>query len=394
MLSAVGREYLLKSFEFQLPTRIVFGFGASDGVGQEAKAFQPKCALVITDQGVANAGILDRVTSNLETEGVKFAVFSEVSPNPRDVEVEAGVGFAREHDCDLLVAVGGGSVIDCAKAIGTLLTHGGKVQDYEGLGKLVKPISPLIVVPTTHGTGSEVTFWYVITDEKAKRKVDGGSPLMAARVALVDPELTLSLPPSLTAATGLDALTHAVEAYTGLPSEPLTDSLALTAIELIGRSLRQAYANGGNREARYDVTLGSVLAGVAFGNSDVGAVHCISETLGGFYDIPHGVANAVYLPIVVEYNLIAAPERFARVACALGASPAGLSPLASGRELVATLEQLNRDLGIPSAREAGVKDEDLPALADLCARNVSVESNARVMTQDGFLHLLKVGQGR
>lgn len=382
----------MKSFEFQLPTRIVFGFGASDGVGEEAKAFQPTRTLVVTDEGVARAGILERVTDRLRAEDVQYDVFSDVSPNPRDVEVEAGVELAREHDCDVLVAVGGGSVIDCAKAIGTLLSNGGRVQDYEGLGKLTRPIPPLIAVPTTHGTGSEVTFWYVISDEKAKRKIDGGSPLMAARVALVDPELTLSLPPSLTAATGVDALTHAVEAYTGLPSEPLTDSLALTAIGLIGRSLRKAYADGADRPARYDVTLGSLLAGVAFGNSDVGAVHCISETLGGFYDIPHGVANAIYLPIVVEYNLSAEPERFGHIARALDESADGPSRGADATALVGMLRKLSQDLGIPSAREAGVKDEDLTALADLCMRNVSVESNARVMTHEGFLHLLEVGQ--
>lgn len=382
----------MKSFEFQLPTRVVFGFGASHGVGEEAKALEREGALVVADEGVAKAGILERITDRLEAADVEYAVFSDVSPNPRDVEVEAGVELARAQGCGLLVAVGGGSVIDCSKAIGTILSNGGRVQDYEGLGKLTKPIPPLIAVPTTHGTGSEVTFWYVITDEKEKRKVDGGSPLMAASVALVDPGLTLSLPPSLTAATGIDALTHALEAYTVLPSEPLTDSLALTAIELIGRSLKRAYANGGNREARYDVTLGSLLAGVSFGNSDVGAVHCISETLGGYYDVPHGVANAIYLPIVVEYNLMSDPERFARIARALAASTDGIRHVVGAEDLVGMLKRLNKDLGIPTAREVGVKDEDLPALADLCMRNVSVESNARVMTHDGFLDLLQAGQ--
>jgi alcohol dehydrogenase len=382
----------VKSFEFQLPTRIVFGFGASEGVGQEAAAFAAKRALVVTDPGVIAAGIIDLIASRLQAEGVDHVVFNAVSSNPRDVEVEAGVLVAQENGCDVLVAVGGGSAIDCAKAIGTLMTNGGRIQDYEGLGKVVKPITPLIAIPTTHGTGSEVTFWYVITDAAKKRKVDAGSPLMAARVALVDPELTVSLPPTLTAATGLDALTHAIEAYTGMPNEPLTDSLALTAVSLIGRSLRKAYANGQNREARYDVTLASLLAGVAFANSDVGAVHCISETLGGFYDIPHGVANAVYLPIVAEYNLLAEPERSARLADALADGGGGPVPGGGGERLVAMLEKLNQDLGIPSARDIGVKDEDIPRLAEICTTNVSIESNARPITAEGFCRLLEIGQ--
>lgn len=382
----------MKSFEFQLPTRIVFGFGASEGVGQEAAALAAKHALVVTDPGVIAAGIVDLIAARLQAEGVDHVVFSDVSSNPRDVEVEAGVAVARENGCDVLVAVGGGSAIDCAKAIGTLLTNGGRVQDFEGLGKLVQPITPLIAIPTTHGTGSEVTFWYVITDSAKKRKVDAGSPLMAARVALVDPELTVSLPPSLTAATGLDALTHAIEAYTGMPNEPLTDSLALTAVGLIGRSLRKAYANGQNRQARYDVTLASLLAGVAFANSDVGAVHCISETLGGFYDIPHGVANAVYLPIVAQYNLLAEPERSARLADALADGIGGPTPGGDGERLVAMLERLNSDLSIPSASAIGVKDADIPRLAELCTTNVSIESNARPINAEGFCRLLEIGQ--
>ena len=382
----------MKSFEFQLPTRIVFGLGASEGVGQEAAALAAKRALVVTDPGLVSAGIVDLMTARLQAEGIESVVFSAVSSNPRDVEVEAGVAVARENGCDVLVAVGGGSAIDCAKAIGTLMTNGGRIQDYEGLGKVVKPSTPLIAIPTTHGTGSEVTFWYVITDAAAKRKVDAGSPLMAARVALVDPELTVSLPPTLTAATGLDALTHAIEAYTGMPNEPLTDSLALTAVSLIGRSLRKAYANGQNREARYDVTLASLLAGVAFANSDVGAVHCISETLGGFYDIPHGVANAVYLPIVAQYNLLAEPERSARLADALADGSGEPAPGGGSERLVAMLEKLNQDLGIPSARDIGVKDEDIPRLAEICTTNVSIESNARPITAEGFCRLLEIGQ--
>jgi alcohol dehydrogenase len=376
----------MKTFEFQLPTRIEFGFGASEGVGREAAALGAR-ALVVTDPGIVASGIVDPIIARLTDEGVAHLLFSDISQNPRVVEVEAGVAAAKDHGCDVIVAVGGGSAIDCAKAIGALVTNGGRVQDYEGLDKLTKPSTPIIAIPTTHGTGSEVTFWYVITDADAKRKIDGGSPLMAARVALVDPELTLTLPPALTASTGIDALTHAIESYTCLLSEPLTDSLALTATRLLGRSLRRAYANGNNREARYDVMLASLLAGAAFGNSDTAAVHCISETLGGFYDIPHGVTNAIYLPIVTEYNLMADPEKHRDLAAAL----CGYTrPDADGEMLVEMLYQLNRDLDIPSAREVGIREEDIPQLAELCAVHVSVESCPHVMKSADFAKVLKL----
>jgi alcohol dehydrogenase len=385
------REHSMQPFEFQLPTRIRFGNGVARDVGEEAQRLGGR-ALVVTDPGVKDAGLLDGILASLSAAAVEAVIFDSISANPRDTEVLQGVGLAKAESCDVLVAVGGGSVIDAAKGIGTILTHGGRVQDYEGLDKLTTRITPLIAVPTTHGTGSEVTFWYVISDVAEKRKVDGGSPLMAAWVALVDPEMTLSLPPGLTAATGLDALTHAVEAYTCTIAEPLTDCLALNAIGLIARSIRTAHANGRDLDARCDMMLASLLAGVAFGNSDVAAVHCISETLGGYYDIPHGVANAIYLPIVADFNSMALPERYAAIAGALGGNIAGLSAIEAARLAGPLLQSLSADLNIPTAKEVGVRDEDLPVLAAIAARNVSVESNPRAVGEEAFLEILKVAQ--
>jgi alcohol dehydrogenase len=384
----------MKNFSFQLPTRIEFGHGVSANVGDEAKGLGGSRALVVTDPGVKNAGLVEPILARLDGAGVDWVIFDEVSPNPRDTQVQTGSDFAASEGCDVLVAIGGGSPMDTAKAIGVVLTGGGRIQDYEGLGLVKGPITPLIAIPTTSGTGSEVTFWSVITDTERSFKMSVGSPLCAATVALVDPDLTVGLPAGITAYTGVDALTHAVEGYTATLSEPLTDSLAVSAIRLIGTSLRQAYANGANLDARYDMSLASLLAGVAFGNSDIGAVHCMGEAIGGLYDVPHGIAMAIYLPHVVEFNAIAVPEKFAVVAEALGKDVSGTSAVDAAKCAAAAIRELTDDLGIPSAPEVGVKSEDVPRLAKASAVNVSVESNPRVVTEKDFVALFEAAQER
>jgi len=383
----------MKNFSFQLPTRIEFGNGVSGTVGDEAKGLGGSRALVVTDPGVRAAGLVEPVLEHLEAAGVSWVVFDDVSPNPRDTQVQKGSESAAAEGCDVLVAIGGGSPMDTAKAIGVVMTGGGRIQDYEGLGLVKGPITPLIAIPTTSGTGSEVTFWSVITDTERSFKMSVGSPLCAATVALVDPELTVGLPAGITAYTGIDALTHAVEGYTATLSEPLTDSLAVSAIRLIGNSLRQAFANGANSEARHDMSLASLLAGVAFGNSDIGAVHCMGEAIGGLYDVPHGVAMAIYLPVVAEFNAIACPEKFAVVAQALGEDVSHLPQAEAAKRAAAAIRQLADDVGIPSAAEIGVLPKDFPRLAKAASVNVSVESNPRVVTEQDFLTLYQRAQG-
>ena len=382
----------MTSFSFQLPTRIEFGRGVSSTVGEEAKRLGGTRALVVTDAGVAAAGLVEPVLERLSEAGVTSVVFDHVAPNPRDTSVELGAKLADAEGCDVIVAVGGGSPMDTAKAIGVIATNGGKIQDYEGLGQVRKPITPLIAIPTTSGTGSEVTFWAVITDTERSFKMSVGSPLCAATVALVDPELTVGLPASATAYTGVDALTHAVEGYTTTLAEPLTDSLAVSAIRLIGKSLRRAYANGGNLDARHDMSLASLLAGVAFGNSDIAAVHCMGEAIGGLYDTPHGIAMAIYLPVVTEFNCIAVPDKYAVVAEALGEDVSGLSQLEAAKRAAIAIRKLTDDLGIPSASQAGVRREDFPRLAHAASINVSVESNPRVTTEEDFHALFEAAQ--
>ena len=378
----------MKEFEFLLPTRIVFGNGVIKKVGGEAKKLGTH-ALIVTDKGIIGTGYVEKIKEYLTDAGLAVEIFDEIDPNPRDASVQKGAVFVKEKGCDILVGVGGGSPIDTAKAIGVIVGEGGVIQDYEGLDKVQKPIMPLIAIPTTAGTGTEVTFWSVITDTERKFKMSIGSPLMAARVALVDPEVTFTLPPPLTASTGIDALVHAIEGYTATLSQPISDSLAITAMQLIGQNIRQAYANGCNAEARYNMMLGSLLAGIAFGNSDTASVHCMGEALGGLYDTAHGIAMAVCLPHCIEYNIISDPVRFSKVAEALGEKVEGLTLIEGAQKAVDAIWKLTSDLNIPTAKEVGLREEDLERLAEAASVNVSVESNPRTMKKEDFLLLFK-----
>ncbi len=382
----------MKQFRFQLATRIEFGNGVAANVGKEARGFGGSRALVVTDQGIVSAGLLDPILASLEESQISVTVFDGVEPNPRDTTVARGAEVALSQECNVIVAVGGGSPIDAAKAIGVIQQEGGKIADYEGRGVVTKPIAPLVAIPTTAGTGSEVTFSSVVTDTARSFKMSVNSPLIAARVALVDPKLTVGLPAALTAATGMDALTHAIEAYTATLSEPLTDSLAVTAIRLIGKSLRQAYANGSTLAARHDMMLASTLAGMAFCNADLGGVHCMGEGIGGLYDTPHGVAMAIYLPFVAQFNCIAVPEKFAVVAEALGEDVAHLSIVEAAKRTPKAIRKLADDLRIPCAADVGVRREDFLDLAKAAALNGSAGANPRVASEQDFLDMFEAAQ--
>lgn len=376
------------NFEFLLPMRIVFGNDVINQIGEEAKIIG-KRAFIVTDKGVLKTGYIERIQQLLKDVDIESDVFSDVDPNPRDKSVQKGFEKANKFKTDMLLGVGGGSAIDTAKAIGIILQEGGKIQDYEGLDRVKKPITPLIAVPTTAGTGTEVTFWSVITDTKRKFKMSIGSPLMAAKVALVDPMLTLTLPRDITAFTGIDALVHAIEGYTSMLSQPISDSLALSAIERIRPNIRKAFANGGNVEARYNMMLGSMLAGISFGNSDVASVHCMGEAMGGLYDTPHGLSMAVCLPYCMEHNIIANPEKFADIAWALGEDVEGLTSLEAARLSVAAIRSMLKDLDIPDARSIGLKKTDLNKLAAAAAANVALESNPRSLDKQDFLMMFQ-----
>lgn len=379
---------MIGSFEFVLPTRIVYGSGVSKNLANELAGFGKKHPLIITDKGLIKAGIVEKVLHGLKEAGIAFDIFGEIEPNPRDSTVHRGYDFAKAKGSDSLVAIGGGSSMDTAKAIGVLLTHGGNIRDYEGLGKVEKPICDLVAIPTTVGTGSEVTFWSVITDSERHYKMSIGSPLIAAKVALVDPDLVESLPSSIVASTGMDALTHAVEGYTCTLAEPITDACGIYAIRMIAENIRKAVLEN-NNEAKANLLLGSLIAGISFGNSDIAGVHCMGEALGGLYDTPHGLAMAVLLPHVMEYNYVSDLGKFREIAKAMGQDIAGLTEESAAYASVLAVKQLGQDLKIPSLLELGVKAEDLPELAKRSAVNVSVDSNPRPVTEKEFLEIFK-----
>lgn len=378
---------LLNSFSFELPTKIEYGVGVTKSLVDVIKNENYKRLLLVSDEGVVRSDLLQQVSDLLDAHHLKWELFDRVEPNPKDYNVEEGTETARRLGADCLVAVGGGSPIDCAKAIAVVARQGGAVRDYEGPGKIGPDVLPLIAIPTTAGTGSEVTFSSVITDSGEKFKFSIKDPKIAPRVALIDPEMTLTMPPALTAATGMDALTHAIEAFTARASEPLADAAALYAIELIGAYLKSAVADGDNLEARAGMLLGSVLAGIAFSHSDVAAVHCVAEALGGKYDAAHGVCNAVVLPAVMAYNLEYCKAQYARIAVAMGLTCENIDE--GARQAVAAVEQLAVDVRLPKFGSLGVRESDLAELAANSFKNGSNIDNPRPMTKDDYLCLFK-----
>ena len=379
---------LLNSFSFELPTKIEYGIGAAKGLADVIKNLNAAKVLMITDEGVMRSGLLERITGSLEAHDLKWKVFDRVEPNPKDYNVEEGTEIAKQFGPDCLVALGGGSPIDCAKAIAVVARQGGAVRDYEGPDKIGIDVLPLIAIPTTAGTGSEVTFSSVITDSREKFKFSIKGPQIAPKVALVDPEMTLTMPPELTASTGMDALTHAIEGFTAKVSEPIADSAALYAIELIATYLRTAVADGNNIESRAAMLLGSVLAGIAFSHSDVAAVHCVAEALGGKYDAPHGVCNAVVLPAVMAYNMEYCKERYARIAVAMGLP--GENTDQAARQAVEAIEKLASDVRLPGFNSLGVQEKDLDELAVSSFKNGSNVDNPRPMTKADYLELFRI----
>jgi alcohol dehydrogenase class IV len=378
------RFAMVNTYALCLPSSLIFGVGAAETVAEKAKELGKSKVLIITDKGVVGAGLLEKVLTPLEKAGVQAHIFDQIEPNPRDHTVLKALEFAKKKKSELIIGLGGGSAIDAAKAVGALLTNPGPLQDYLRGTALKNPPPPLIAVPTTSGTGSEVTQFSVVTDTERSFKAGIASPLLIPKVAIVDPALMESMPPSLAAATGMDALTHAVEAFVSVNSQPFSDALALHAIRLIGTFLRPSVANGSNQEARSQMAMASTLAGVAFSNAGVGLVHAMAHPLGGRFDVPHGVANAILLPSVMRLNLIARLEKFGQVAQALGEKVEKLSAVDAGKKAVEAIRQLSADVGIPARlSEVNVKAEGIAQLAeDAMNMKRAMASNPRVVKQE------------
>ena len=382
---------LLNSFSFELPTKIEYGIGAVERLAEIIKALDAESLLVVTDKGIRNSGLLERISNLLDAGKLAYQIFDNVEPNPKDYNVQEGAEIAKRLNPDCLVTVGGGSPIDCAKAIAVVARQDGAARDYEGPNRIGADVLPLIAIPTTAGTGSEVTFSSVITDSQEKYKFSIKDPKIAPKVALVDPAMTLTMPPGLTAATGMDALTHAIEGFTANAAEPIADSAALYAIEMITAHLETAVSDGNNMEARAGMLLGSVLAGIAFSHSDVAAVHCVAEALGGKYDAAHGVCNAVVLPAVMEYNLNYCTDRYARIATAMGLSYDNVEE--GARQAVKGVQKLAADVHLPEFGTLGVQDKDFEELALNSFKNGSNIDNPRPMTEEDYMSLFKMLSG-
>ena len=370
---------------FHMPTRLIFGSGCMDTlenvIMEDLRANRP---FLITDRNLLQTGLVDKVVSKID--GIE--VFDDVEANPKSTTVNRVGDEAREKAPDAVIALGGGSVIDAAKAIALLVTNPGEIEQYEGREKYVNPPLPLIAIPTTCGTGSEVTWVSVITDTRRKFKMSIKGTQMFPAVAMVDPDLIMTLPAAVIASTGMDALTHAVEAFTVKPATPITDLFALEAIQRIWRSLPKAYENiTDEKKAREDLMLGSTLAGIAFGNSDVGSVHCISESIGALFDLPHGVANAVFLPHIMRFNLPVCMKRYAHIAETIGVE--GSDEKNSAERLVSEVKALSRRINIPRFADLNIDPREFDLIARYSYQNNSNGSNPRGMKPEDYLAILK-----
>nr|MBF0221577.1 iron-containing alcohol dehydrogenase [Desulfobulbaceae bacterium] len=340
------------NFTVTQPTLIRFGCGAVNDLASLVKKFGGTKVLVVADPGLEKAGLLNRIVAPLKENGVGYELYTDVDPEPGLRLADNGAALAKKMGADCVIGAGGGSAMDVAKAISILITNGGKAEDYLGLGKIKKAGVPKIMVPTTSGTGAEVTFTAVFINEKTQSKGGMNGDPLYPEAAVLDPELTVSLPQHVTAFTGIDAFTHAIEAFVSSQAHPVSDMYAMEAMDLIAANLGKAYANGNNIDARSNMLLGSLLGGKALATAGVGLVHAMAYPLGGMFGIPHGLANAVLLPYVIEYNLIGAPEKYAAVAEIMGCETDGLSLKEAARTTVDALYELNMEVGIPSSLEA------------------------------------------
>jgi alcohol dehydrogenase class IV len=373
-----------------IPTDVYFGFGSIRSLSDRVRGVGSRTILVVTDPGVRAAGLLDRVTTALEATGRPLLVYDKVTADSGSELIAEAVERLHQHDADLVVGVGGGSALDTAKAVAALATNPGSPLDYVGLHKLkVRPL-PTVAIPTTAGTGSEVSLWSVFTDDTRQLKVAIGGVLVYPTIAVCDPDLTLDLPPALTATTGLDALAHAIECYTNTACQPISASLALEAIRLIGAHLRRAVSNH-DRESRYAMMLASTMAGMAMNPTRLGLAHALAMPLGSWdLKIPHGVAIAVTLPKVMAFNWCAAPDRFVPVARALGEQIDEGSVLEGAAQAAQAVQRLADDVGIPkSLSEFGLREHHVSRVVEEAMKSGNVVVNPRRTTSDQLADILR-----
>ncbi|WP_253657964.1 MULTISPECIES: L-threonine dehydrogenase [unclassified Vibrio] len=368
---------------FFIPTVNLMGAGCLKDAADSIQSQGFKKGLIVTDKILNQIGVVKQVQDLLTERDVATVVYDGTQPNPTITNVNDGLALLKENECDFVISLGGGSPHDCAKGIALVASNGGKIGDYEGVDQSAKPMLPLVSINTTAGTASEMTRFCIITDEERHIKMaivdKHTTPLMSVN----DPELMLAKPASLTAATGMDALTHAIEAYVSIAATPITDAVAIKAIELIQDHLRTAVKNGENLEAREQMAYAQFMAGMAFNNASLGYVHAMAHQLGGFYDLPHGVCNAILLPHVQRYNAQVCPERLRDVAKAMGVDVEGMSAEQGAAAAIDAIVELAKDVGIPSGiKELGAKLEDIPTLADNALKDACGFTNPKQATHE------------
>ncbi|MDK2796860.1 iron-dependent methanol dehydrogenase [Tepidiphilus sp. HLB4] len=375
---------------FFIPSVTLVGPGCVKEVGPRAKMLGAKRALIVTDAGLHKMGLSQEIADLLRSEGIDSVIFAGAEPNPTDINVHDGVKVYQKEKCDFIVSLGGGSSHDCAKGIGLVTAGGGHIRDYEGVDKSKVPMTPLIAINTTAGTASEMTRFCIITNTDTHVKMAIVDWRCTPLVAIDDPRLMVKMPPALTAATGMDALTHAVEAYVSTAATPITDTCAEKAIELIGQWLPKAVANGDWMEARAAMCYAQYLAGMAFNNASLGYVHAMAHQLGGFYNLPHGVCNAILLPHVCQFNLIAATERYARIAALLGVDTSGMETREAALAAIAAIKELSSSIGIPRGlSELGVKAADHKVMAENAQKDACMLTNPRKATLEQVIGIFE-----
>lgn len=369
---------------------IIFGKGSISQAGDACLRLGAKKVLVVSDLGVAKAGWLERVTQVCKESHLPFATYIDVTTNPKDTDVTNGCRAFIDHECDAVIGVGGGSVLDAAKAIAILATNRGDISDYEGIDKIEKPLPPMVMIMTTAGSGSEVSQFSIIVDSTRKKKMTIVSKSLVPDIAIVDPLTLITKDSHLTAATGLDVLTHAIESYVSIAATPLTDVQAKNALSLVAKYLRPSVASKTNEEAKEAMAMASLQAGLAFSNAILGAAHAISHAIGGRFSLPHGEINAILLPYIMDFNFIAVPQRFAEMAEIMGIDTRGLTQRQAGSAAIQFVKELSVDIGIPKRlKEFSVTEDILNVLSQTALEDACMITNPRDMTHEQVKAILK-----
>lgn len=369
---------------------IIFGPNSLAQVGDSILRLGAKKVFVVTDPGLIEAGWINKTLEHLAEVNLDYEIWSQITANPKDFEISQGLEQYRKTNCDSVLAIGGGSPIDAAKAIALLATNPGEIKDYEGVDKITRPLPPMIAMSTTAGSGAEVSQFAIIVDSKRRSKMTIVSKSLIPDIAIIDPLFLMTKENSLTANTGLDALTHAIEAYTSIAATPLTDVMALKAIKLIGENLRPSVATRTNLQAKTHMAMASLQAGLAFSNAILGAVHALSHQIGGHFDAAHGEINAILLPHIMEYNFLACQDKYVEIANALGVETNKLSKREAALMAIEEIRNLAKDVGVPlKLRQLDIPADSLELMANMAINDICLVTNPRDVNPENLLEILR-----